>query len=213
MSSQPRMSRRPRPGTLLRTPPTKTGRKTWRGACLLQGASHLHLLAHVRAQRKRKAQRMGMQVERRASNRTQCNRCPERRKRPHSARKIIREKSSGRGAHRADLLSAYRAWRKVVRATRPERVVLAFAPPGILVLPPSAETTTARFSSESPGLHGLCFRSSSSAAACRLCRLCTGTGREAKKHFLFLPPGSLCWDRTINGSRAACSLCPVLLCF
>ena len=69
----------PDPGSLLRTPPTKTGRKTWRGACLLQGASHLHLLAHVRAQRKRKAQRMGMQVERRASNRTQCNRCPERR--------------------------------------------------------------------------------------------------------------------------------------
>ena len=94
-------------------------------------------------------------------------------------------KSSGRGAHRADLLSAYRAWRKVVRATRPERVVLAFAPPGILVLPPSAETTTARFSSESPGLHGLCFRSSSSAAACRLCRLCTGTGREAKNTSFF----------------------------
>ena len=39
-------------------------------------------------------------------------------------------KSSGRGAHRADLLSAYRAWRKVVRATRPERVVL-FAPPAL----------------------------------------------------------------------------------
>jgi hypothetical protein len=57
---------------------------------------------------------------------------------------------------------------------------MAFAPPGILVLPPSAETTTARFSSESSGLHGLCFRSSSSAAACRLCRLCTGTGRAAK---------------------------------
>ena len=105
---------------------------------------------------------------------------PRTKERPDSARKIIREKSSGRGAHRADLLSASRAWRKVVRATRPERVVLAFAPPGILVLPPSAETTTARFSSESSGLHGLCFRSSSSAAACRLCRLCTGTGRAAK---------------------------------
>ena len=109
---------------------------------------------------------------------------PRTKERPDSARKIIREKSSGRGAHRADLLSAYRAWRKVVRATRPERVVL-FAPPGILVLPPSAETTTARFSSESAGLHGLCFRSSSSAAACRLCRLCTGTGREAKRLLFF----------------------------
>ena len=53
---------------------------------------------------------------------------PRTKERPHSARKIIREKSSGRGAYRADLLSAYRAWRKVVRATRPERVVL-FAPP------------------------------------------------------------------------------------
>ena len=126
---------------------------------------------------------------------------PRTKERPHSARKIIREKSSGRGAHRADLLSASRAWRKVVRVTRPERVVLAFAPPGILVLPPSAETTTARFSSESSGLHGLCFRSSSSAAACRLCRLRTGTGREAKKLLFFATRISVLGQ---NYKKAAC---------
>jgi len=124
-------------------------------------------------------------------------------------------KSSGRGAHRADLLSAYRAWRKVVRATRPERVVL-FAPPtypqAFRFCHPAQKQQRRAFLQSLRGSMASAFApppppppaDSADSAPVQ-------DGKQ--KYFFFLPPGSLCWDRTINGSRAACSLCPVLLCF
>ena len=119
-------------------------------------------------------------------------------------------KSSGRGAHRADLLSAYRAWRKVVRATRPERVVLARHFGSATQRRNNNGALFFRvFGAPWPLLSLLLLRRRLPTLP-TLHRYRTGSKNTS---FFFLPPGSLCSDRTINGSRAACSLCPVLLCF
>ena len=117
--------------------------------------------------------------------------------RPHSAQKIIREKSSGRGAHLADLLSAYRAWRKVVRATRPERVVL-FASPSHFGSATQRRNNNGAlffkvFGAPWPLLSLLLLRRRLPTLP-TLHRYRTGS----KNTSFFLPPGSLCWDRTMK---------------